>query len=60
MKDFYDDFGFIIGFMVLCLLVLLAFGQKAEKYFLLVVLLSMVLLRSEDIVNFMDKNFKAN
>lgn len=59
MQEFYDDFGFIIGFMVICLLVLLAFGQKAEKYLLLVTLISMVLVRSKDITEFMDKTFKA-
>ena len=59
MQDFYNDFGFIIGFMVICLLVLMVFGERAERYLLLVTLLSMVIMRSEDIVSFMDNTFKV-
>lgn len=58
METFYNDFGFIIGFMVLSLLVLLAFGAKAEKWFLLMILFSMILIKSDAVVKFMDTHFK--
>ena len=57
MKQFYNDFKFIIGYMVLTLLVLMTAGDKAERYFLLITLLGMVLINSESITDFLDKNF---
>lgn len=59
MKQFYEDFSFIIGFMVLCLLVLMAFGEKAERGFLLMVLFSMVIIRADKVANFMDTRFSV-
>lgn len=44
MQEFYDDLGFIIGFMVLCLIISLAAGEKAQRYFLLTTLFSVVIL----------------
>lgn len=58
MKQFYEDFSFILGFMVLSLLVLIAFGEKAERSFLLLVLFSMVILKADKVAEFMDNNFK--
>lgn len=58
MEQVYKDFSFILGFMVLALLVLLAFGEKAERGFLLMVLFSMVILRADKVADFMDNNFK--
>ncbi len=58
MEQFYEDFTFIIGFMILCLLVLMAFGEKAERGFLLMVLFSMVVIRADKVAKFMDDNFK--
>lgn len=57
MKQFYNDFKFIIGYMVLTLLVLMVGGDKAERYFLLITLLGMVLINSESITDFLDTNF---
>lgn len=58
MKQFYEDFSFILGFMVLCLLVLITFGEKAERSFLLLTLFSMVILKADKVTEFMDSNFK--
>lgn len=60
MEQFYKDFGFIIGFMFLCLLVLMAFGEKVERGFLLAVLFSMAILNSSTVTKFMDETFKLN
>lgn len=59
MEQFYRDFGFIIGFMILCLIVLLAFGEKAERGFLLMVLLSMAVLKAEQVTDFLDTHFRV-
>ena len=59
MKDFYDDFGFIIGFMILCLLVLMSFGEKSERGFLLTTLFGMVILNADSVMNFFSEKFKV-
>ena len=59
MKDFYEDFGFIIGFMILCLLVLMAFGEKAERGFLLTTLFGMVILNADSVIAFINDKFKV-
>ena len=59
MKDFYDDFSFIIGFMILCLLVSMAFGEKAERGFLLTTLFGMVILNADSVMSFFSEKFKV-
>ena len=59
MKDFYEDFSFIIGFMILCLLVLMTFGEKAERGFLLTTLFGMVILNADSVMNFFSEKFKV-
>lgn len=59
MKDFYEDFGFIIGFMILCLLVLMAFGEKAERGFLLTTLFGMVILNADSVISFINDKFRV-
>ena len=59
MKDFYDDFSFIIGFMILCLLVLMTFGEKSERGFLLTTLFGMVILNADSVMNFFSEKFKV-
>lgn len=44
MQEFYDDLGFIIGFMVLALIISMTAGEKAQRYFLLATLFSVVIL----------------
>lgn len=60
MEQFYKDFKFIIGFMVLCLLVLMVAGEKAERWFLLIVLLGMVLVNVNDFNTFLDNMFETS
>lgn len=57
MEDFYKDFGFIIGFMVLVLLWNMSFGEKATRYFLLLVLLGMVVLNAGTVGDWLNNNF---
>lgn len=59
MRDFYEDFGFIIGFMILCLLVLMAFGEKSERGFLLTTLFGMVILNADSVMTFFSEKFKV-
>ena len=60
MKDFYEDFSFIIGFMILCLLVLMTFGEKSERGFLLTTLFGMVILNADSVINFFSEKVKVN
>ena len=57
MKQFYNDFTFIIGFMVLTLIVEMSMGEKAEWYWLLLVLISMVLVNVDDLTSWVDDTF---
>ena len=59
MEQFYNDFKFIIGFMVLTLVVLMVAGEKAQRYFLLIVLLGMLLVNAEDFNSFLDSAFST-
>lgn len=44
MQEFYNDLGFVIGFMVLALIVSMTAGQMAQRYFLLTTLFSVIIL----------------
>ena len=59
MKDFYEDFSFIIGFMILCLFVLMTFGEKSERGFLLTTLFGMVILNADSVMTFFSEKFKV-
>lgn len=59
MQQFYKDFGFIIGFMILCLLVSMSFGEKAERGFLLTTLFGMVILNADSVMSFFSEKFKV-
>lgn len=59
MQQFYKDFGFIIGFMILCLLVSMAFGEKSERGFLLTTLFGMVILNADNVMTFFSEKFKV-
>ena len=59
MKEFYEDFSFIIGFMILCLLVLMTFGEKSERGFLLTTLFGMVILNADSVMTFFSEKFKV-
>ena len=50
MKNIFDNFGVIVGFMILCLTINTALGNEVLNQFLLLVLLSMVLLNAETFI----------
>ena len=58
MKEFYQDFGFIIGFMVLVLLWNMGFGEKGTRYFLLLVLVGMLVLNYGVMSDWLKNTFK--
>ena len=47
IKTIYEKLGFIIGFMILTLIISMAFGEKAQRYFLLTTLFSVIILNVE-------------
>ena len=57
MEQFYKDFGFVIGFMVIVLIWNMAFGEKGTFYFLLLVLLGMLVLKSDAMAKFLNETF---
>lgn len=57
MKKFYSDFGFVISFMILALVIEISMGDKAQWYFLLLVLASMIVVNADDFNAFVDKYF---
>lgn len=54
MEEFYKDYTFILGFMILVLLVQMAFGEKAERGFLLATLFSMCILNVSKVNEYLD------
>ena len=57
MKDFYEDFGFVIAFMAMTLFFNMAFDEKATRYFLLIVLAGMVILNAGTVSNWLSEKF---
>ena len=55
MQTVYENFKMIVLFMVITLLFSLAFGDSATEKMVLLVLLSMVILNSTSIINFMKR-----
>ena len=47
IETIYKKLGFIIGFMVLTLIISMAFGEKAQRYFILTTLFSVIILNVE-------------
>lgn len=47
IETIYKKLGFIIGFMVLTLIISMVFGEKAQRYFLLSTLFSVIILNAD-------------
>ena len=60
MEKFYKDFGLVIAFMILALVIEIWFGDKAQWGFLMLVLLSMIVINASDFNKFVDKYFSFN
>lgn len=57
MKNFYEDFSSILGFMIMTLIIEISFGEKVERYWLLLILFGMVILNYNKFTNFLTKYF---
>lgn len=57
MKEFYEDFGKIIGFMIMTLFIELTLGQKIERYWLIIILIGMVLINYTTFTDFLKDKF---
>lgn len=55
MNDFKQQFGFVIFFIVLTLIVSMTFGSKVATWFLVLVLLGMLVTNSQKVVDLMAK-----
>ena len=58
MKSFYQDFGIIIGFLILTLVVNMVGGEKATKWHLYLVLFGMIILNADTFTTFLKGAFK--
>ena len=54
MQRFFEDFSFIIAFMVMVLIISMAAGKEVTNKFLALVLFSMVIVNSDKIVSFLN------
>ena len=60
MQSFFDNFGAIIGFLVLVLIFNVSFGSKGTKYFLILVLMGMLLLNYETMAAFISNTLSID
>lgn len=56
IQEIYNDMGFIIAFMILCLIISMAFGEKPLRYFLLTTLFSVIILNVNNFTSFLQKS----
>lgn len=54
MQRFFEDFSFIIAFMVMVLIISMVAGKEVTNKFLALVLFSMVIVNSDKIVSFLN------
>lgn len=59
MVEFYQDFGTIIAFLIMTLIIDMVAGEKGTKYFLLIVLAGMLIFNSDRAVSMLSKTFKS-
>lgn len=60
MKEFYEDFGFIIAFLVMVLIIGVVTGEKVTKWFLYLVLFSMIILNADKTISMLKGAFTLN
>lgn len=56
IQEIYNDMGFIIGFMILCLIISMAFGEMPLRYFLLTTLFSVIVLNVNNFTSFLQNS----
>ena len=60
MKEFYNDFGFIIAFLIMVLIIGVIGGEKVTKWFLYLVLFSMIILNADKAIELLKGAFTLN
>lgn len=60
MQEIYNDMSFIIGFMVLCLIVSMSYGNTVLKYFLLATMFSVIILNADAFITFIQGTLTLN
>lgn len=56
MQEFFQSFSFVVGFMVSSVVFQMIFGEKFVQWFLILVLLSMIIVNSNDFITFLNKS----
>ena len=59
IKDFYSSFGFIVGFLLFCVVISAVMGQKFLNKFLLLVLTSQIIFNMDIFENLLSKFEKS-
>lgn len=57
MKKFYESFTFVMAFMISSLVIEMTLGDKFLRWFLLLVLFSMIMVNIDKFISFMDGKF---
>lgn len=57
MQEFYNDGKSIIAFLILVLMVVMTIGDKIAEKLVAFILLSMIILQSDAIITWFEKNF---
>ena len=58
-KKFYASFGFIISFLLLCIIISATMGQKFLSKFLMLVFVSQIILNSDEAIKLIEKTSVA-
>lgn len=58
VKAFYKDFGFIVAFLILVLVIQMSLGNNFTNKFLVLVLFGMIILNSKNFIIFLQNSFE--
>lgn len=58
VKAFYKDFGFIVAFLILVLVIQMSLGNNFTNKFLVLVLFGMIILNSNNFIIFLQNSFE--
>ena len=55
LQEFTESFGFIVYFLVICLLLSIFAGEKVTRYFLYLILASMIITNTDKFTSFLGR-----
>ena len=58
LKGFYEDTSFILAFLVLLLVIQATLGDSFTRWFLLLILFSMIMINSDKFITFIEEAMK--